>query len=212
MVRDAPHLRARIGLRTFRAVSSENNKITINVTNPARRLRVVDAIDRATDQSAQKRSKISSSLRSVCMRKSRYREFGRPNKFCQSALEFSLAVQNLFFNVDSIDFDASIDRGTQKRSKILSGLRYVCVRKSTHRDFRGQNKFLPERRQFRLCRPKSNFQCDSIDFDASIDRGTQKRSKFPSNLRYVCVLRKSTHRDFREPNKFCRSAVDFSVF
>ena len=57
-----------------------------------------------------------------------------------------------------MDSDRSIDRGVQKRPKITTDLQYVCLRKSTHRDFRGPNNFSTARRCFYYRRRNPNFR------------------------------------------------------
>ena len=88
-----------------------------------------------------------------------------------------------------------------RRTAIFGSRANVCRRASTF-SFAVQNRFL---------------NADSIDVDDSIDRGAQKRSKISWRLPYVC-RRKSTRRDFLDPNKCllarlyffrCRSNSDF---
>ena len=61
-------------------------------------------------------------------------------------LDFSTEIERRFFDADSIDVDASIDRGAPNRSKINTALQDICQQKSTRRGFRGANNFLLARR------------------------------------------------------------------
>ena len=103
----------------------------------------------------------------------------------------------------NIDFSAPIRSMSMHRSievlknggKFLSGCvgqrTCICLLKSTHRDFRGPNNFLWVCVDFPTEPQDRFFDADSIDVDASIDRGAQKRSKIPYRLRRIC-LKKST--------------------
>ena len=95
------------------------------------------------------------------MKNSTHRAFRAPNNlFCWRALHFSEQIERRFFDVDSIDANASIDRGARKRSQLF---------------------FLEEiERRF--------FDAESTEADASIDRGARKRSKIVKKHHSVCYM------------------------
>ena len=84
------------------------------------------------------------------------------------AADVALPGRGGFFDADSIDVDASIDRGAQKRAQMFSGLRCICLMNSTHRDFRDPNKIESARLVTHPSAPKYILQ-RRFDLDASID-------------------------------------------
>ena len=53
----------------------------------------------------------------VCMKKLTRRGFRGPNNFCWCLVHFANEIERRFFDAESTDADASIDRGARKRSK-----------------------------------------------------------------------------------------------
>ena len=106
--------------------------------------------------------------------------FGARTNFTRRAVDFSFAQKPIFFDADSIDVDASIDRDAQKRAQMFSGLRCICLMNSTHRDFRDPNKIESARLVTHPSAPKYILQ-RRFDLDASIDLAHLAQS-IPSTL------------------------------
>ena len=95
-------------------------------THPAR-LRVVEDIDIDNVQklTKQRRSTFACRNRRVAV-------FGDRTIFCLRAVDFSSEIEHRFFDADSIDFDASIDRGAPKRCRSEYARILVRVSKAVH--------------------------------------------------------------------------------
>ena len=117
--------------------------------------------------------------------------------FCWRAVDFSTEIERRFFDADSIDADASIDRGARKTSKFTLRCNMFNQRNRRIAVF-GDKAIICWRAvdlNFLLNR-KSFFQC-RFDRCRCLDRSKCSKSieNFPA-LPYVC-MKKPMHRGFR---------------
>ena len=134
---------------------------------------------------------------------------GTEQFFCLRAVDFSTEIERRFFDADSIDVDASIDRGAEKRCKLTLRCSTFASRNRRSAVFGDRAIVCLRAVDFSTEIDRRFFDTDSIDFDASIDRGARNRSKltlrcstFASRNRRIAV--------FGDRTIFCLRAVDFS--
>ena len=174
--------------------------------------RVFDAdsidFDASIDRGAQKRCKLTLRCSTFASRNRRIAVFGDRTIFCLRAVDFSTEIERRFFDADSIDFDASIDRGARNRSKLTLRCSTFAFRNRRIAVFGDRTIFCLRAVHFSSEIDRRFFDADPVDFDASIDRGAQNRSKLP--LRCSTFAFRNRHiAVFGDRTIFCLRAVHF---
>ena len=143
----------------------------------------------------------------VCEIKPTHRDFRGPNNFPSVCVRF----RNRCFDPDSIDVDASINRGAQKRANKCFAFALYLHNKIDASQFSGTEQTFCVRSVEVSFAIGSQFNnVDSIDFDASINRGGNKLSNLQSDStsQYFLPARASV----RTPHRPLRLSLLFLSF
>ena len=151
------------------------------------------------------------------MKKSTHRGFRGPNNFLLARPIFSSRNRTSFFDAESTDAEASIDRGARTRSKTIEKIIAFAICLPNKID---ASRFsVPE--QFFFWRAlyfhqeieRRFFDAESTDADASIDRGARKRSKTVEKIIAfaICLPTKIDASRFSGPEQFFAGAPYISV-